>query len=175
MKKRHRLVRGFQNGKKDQEEERLRIGYPKSQKLAERAAVSIQNPAHFLSLSLPHPLFLPVSSTASPPESQTLVKPHRRREGSPASACFDDSSAMNNFHVYEAIGRGKHSVTLPHLPSPAPLPRDSVPLLPPGSRPGSTRIGAARVPAQEISDISVVFYGRFCDLVLVDVRSEDGV
>ena len=48
MKKRHRLVRGFQNGKKDQEEERLRIGYPKSQKLAERAAVSIQNPAHSL-------------------------------------------------------------------------------------------------------------------------------
>jgi len=72
MKKRHRLVRGFQNGKKDQEEERLRIGYPKSQKLAERAAVSIQNPAHSLSLSLPHPLFL---SPFLPPLRPPNLKP----------------------------------------------------------------------------------------------------
>nr|CAB3472713.1 unnamed protein product [Digitaria exilis] len=51
---------------------------------------------------------------------------------------------MNNFHVYEAIGRGKHSVTLLHFPCPAPFLKVSVPLLPPGARHGSARIGAAQ-------------------------------
>jgi hypothetical protein len=109
------------------------------------------------------PPFLPQTS-ASRISNPNLIGD----EGSPASAsCF---SVMNNFHVYEAIGRGKHSVNL--LTSSPDGFSSAFPSLPPWIRwdrggPGSS---GRFVP------FCVFFPGSLCDLVLlVLVWSEDGV
>lgn len=170
----HQIKKISKRGKK-----RVAIGAP-PHRPAQKAKTSRAS-GHLNSKSRPLSHALPPSSSSSPhffhrfaPRISNPNQPYRRRPaggGSPTSA----SSAMNNFHVYEAIGRGKHSVTLPHFASPAPLLSVSVPLLPPGSRPGSARIGAAQVPARAIFDFLCFFHGRLCDLVLVAVRNEDGV
>jgi hypothetical protein len=87
-------------------------------RLAERRPSQIQIP-----LSPP----LPISSS-SPPQ---IASPRpRRRPGeeplppprSPSRSRRRCCSAMNNFHVYEAIGRGKHSVNPPRPTSSASSP-----------------------------------------------------